>query len=241
MTRRFEFVAAIIVFVALSQQGVAARSGSADQFGDITTRVQLLWKSDPCFIPSAVESIDACWKQSAGREQAAQSESLLLVAEFDSILATTPNYSASLQTKLNLLTKAGLFCNVPLAEPQQRAFWAKTYTSFYEYSNDLLICAKSQSDEAIYDQLRGAINNYIGRYSKVFQREFLKLWFDSYIRQFNKNGDLFIIAAGINDSQLDSWKFFVGHIRYIAVKYGRYPPRVSVEELRAARRILYSE
>ena len=233
--------AAIAAGAALSMVVSATPAAAADgpvTFDAINRRVKALWASDACFAATTHAAIARCWGPEADRASRAQRVSQEIIADIDAILPSTSSYTAVLKTKLNLLTKSGKFCEVRNVDPVQRSHWAQDYSTLFEFANDLVICAADPPGGSVYDDLRGVVAQSFGRFGKRQQVELLKIWYDSYARQFSPKGEMSIVAAAINEQELDSWREFSKDLRHVAVRYGSFPSTVSAAELLAAGKAL---
>lgn len=238
---RLQAIVALTFLLSVFFGGSAHAAGS--DFTDISDRVKKLWMTEGCFGPSytrAVSLIADCWDKFPERREVAQTASLELAAELDTVMQSSGNYGLALRTKLNLLTKSGLFCDVPSIDPAQKLYIANAYGTFYEYASDLLMCARAQGRSEVYEELRGVLQNDFGRFARGYQIELLKLWFDSYAFQYDPPGDLQRIADALNANERGSWQNFTSAIRHVARRYPRFPSQISVAELRAVRNVLYS-
>jgi len=235
--RHAELAVGAVLSVMLRSTPAMAADGQVT-FDAINRRVKTLWASDPCFAATTHAAIATCWRSDTNRASRAQRVSQEIVAAIDAILPSTSSYTAVLKTKLNLMTKSGKFCEVRDVDPGQRSHWAQDYSTLFEFANDLMICAADAADGGVYGDLRGVVAQSFGRFGKRQQIELLKIWYDSYARQFSSKGDMSIIATAINEKERDSWREFSKNLRHVAVRYGSFPSTVSAAELVAAGKAL---
>jgi hypothetical protein len=229
--------ALIAVCFAISSGSAYARPALNDDFSKINASVVRLWNSDPCFNRFTLDAIAGCWANKPDRHAVAREASLDLVARIDNILGRSGQYRAVFQTKLNVLTKAGLFCDQRQLDDTEKEFLANSPNLFEEYSSALFVCAKQTEDSEIYDELRGTIAKEITRYGHSAQVALLKVWFNSYLFQYDPKSDFSKVAPAINRNEEDTWKSFIVALRRVT-RYPQFSPIVSGDQLIAARRAL---
>lgn len=217
-----------------------ARS-SATEFDFINRAISKLRASDACFRPPhslSHDSILKCWSRNTSSALAAQEETYRLIERLDAIADFYPAKGVILQTKLNLLTRAGLFCEEAHLPPDEIDILTTSSVNTYEWISSLAVCARETSNADVYEQLRGALSKRVGgtRYSKSVRVALLRVWFDSFINQNSPNGDLTKVTAALNAEGVTEWKTFLVFLRSNVTKFPSFPSSViSVEALKAVK------
>ena len=219
----------------------AARSAAAE-FDAINGDIRRLWTSHPCFrAPNSAthNGIQKCWAADSAGASVAQASTHDLVDRLDAIRDTHPARTVILQTKLNLMTRAGLFCEEAALSSRDVDLLSTQATTFREWTSSLEVCAGQTADADVYDQLRGALTKNVSRFAKSDRVALLRVWFNSFLFQYASNGDLTKAASALNTEGVRPWKAFVVFLRRDVNSYPSFPPAtVSAAELIAARSAL---
>lgn len=248
---RLTAVGAICTAIALSCHGsaLAQHAGAADpiltavrEFDAINSEIRVLWSGHRCFrAPNSQthDSIRKCWARNPQDAVAAQDKTGDLVDRLDAIRDAHPSTIVILQTKLNLMTRAAMFCQETELPPGDVDILSTRSSAFREWASSLRMCATETADAQLYETLRGALEKNVGSFDHTTRIYLLRLWFNSFLFHYAANGDLAKVADAMNAEGVGPWKTFVVSLRNDVDSYSSYPESsVSVEELIAARRAL---
>ena len=234
---------AALLLMAATQAGAAPLmsppTSPQAEFEAINREIASLWASNPCFQYKAQTQIHACWSKSPD-QASTQDRSRALVARLAAIQDTYPARSVILKSRLNLLTKAGLFCDERDFIGSERELLAARSDPFLEWIGSLDMCARTTGDFSAYDEMRGALSSRLTRFDRQDRITLLKIWFNSFLFQYSVNGDLAKAAAALNDADVDGWKLFTTALKK-DLSWQRFPAdSVSKAEMMAAKRALYA-
>lgn len=229
--------------LAAAAQGDLADPAAAPltAFVAIDKDVRALWASDPCLAEMPSTQRLTCWSAAPERLAEKRARSQALVARLAAIQETYPSRSAVLRLRLNLLTRAALFCDERDFDSNERDLLATDSRMYKEWIGSLDMCARTTGDFAVYDMLRGSLSSRIARNGKSHRAELLRIWFESFVFQHNPKGDLALVAKALNAADVESWKTFTAALKRDVASWRRYPDAsVSTAEVVAAKKAVYA-